>query len=494
MPDTNMLLLEDLQCPCNESKFTKYYSADECLGFFCQSCWKEWLLEEFLPAPRDPEVTYNGKRYLSPIRTDIQESELCQVSTSRDEVTPNYVAESLKPGDHIMWHRPYLIWHHAIVEDVSGKMVTLIHFSKRDDKDASIMRSEVDITEEWGQLYLVNYNAQVCQYNPSELVLARAKALIGMTGYQFITKNCENFATFCKSGVNTNQQSQWFYNKAKEILHSIWQNANFKFVSTLFKVGAAEMLELGAEEMKYVTRSAEAVGAGVIVAFEGGICIWNLGRLYQKYKTVQKDGRNSMSRKDFIAEMVTQISQRFFAAGLGAGGGLGLTALGTVVCPGLGTAAGAVLGIVGGCIGASFGHVAGVALGHFIAGAIVKTIKTNDRAVTIDDLEPGDHIVVYGNMFHPRCHAIVVRVHKEERHIIIIRHSYEKGVILDAIYYSGYDPVFKVMYPKDAKPSPYTSEEIVNRAIKAVAEYDQSYNILWNNCKHFVYSLTLKPE
>lgn len=28
----------------------------------------------------------------------------------------------LKPGDHICWHRPYAIWHHAIVKSVEPKV------------------------------------------------------------------------------------------------------------------------------------------------------------------------------------------------------------------------------------------------------------------------------------------------------------------------------------------------------------------------------------
>jgi len=42
---------------------------------------------------------------------------------------------SLRPGDHISWHRPYLIWHHAFVmrQDLTAKQVTLHEYTFSDD-------------------------------------------------------------------------------------------------------------------------------------------------------------------------------------------------------------------------------------------------------------------------------------------------------------------------------------------------------------------------
>ena len=254
------------------------------------------------------------------------------------------------------------------------------------------------------------------------------------------------------------------------------------------------MLEIGAEEMKYVARSSDAIGAGLIIAFEGGICIWNLTKLYKKYRDAAKDGSKSFSRRDFVQEMVQEISQRFFAAAFGAGG-ITLMALGTVMCPGIGTLGGAVLGIVGGCTGTALGHVVGVTVGQLISQAIVACIMTNDRAVTIDKLSPGDHIVLYRTLVHPRCHAIFIKNITETNQIQVIRHSYKKGIIRDIISYRDCNPLYKVTYPTSSQT--YSAEEILQRASKAVDEYDSSkptYNILWNNCKHFVYSITLKEQ
>ncbi|XP_032230396.1 uncharacterized protein LOC116613976 [Nematostella vectensis] len=483
-------------CPCQDTKLVKYFYDDECLGFVCLSCWKEWLLERYVNATRDPPVVYNKKTYLSPVKSQLEEPGILQCTASREEIVPKNVAESVKRGDHITWQRPYLIWHHAIVEDVKDKMLEVIHYWKGDNGNIVFKRNTVDATQEKGTLYLITYNAQVRQYNPAQLVIARARALLGIRGYEILTNNCENLATFCKSGIHTNQQKSWFNNKLKEISTSIMQN----LLTTMFKVSLAEILELGAEEMKYVPKSsevigaAEMIGAGVIIASEVGICIWNLNKLYQKYVEVAKDGRKSLSKKDFIKEVVGQISQRFFAGGLGAGGGIALTAIGTVLCPGLGTVGGAVLGIVGGCVGSLLGHVIGTTLGPFLSKAIVKTIMTNDRAVTPNDLRPGDHIVRYGNPLHPRCHAIVIRVYADKKLVRIVRHSYEKGVIQEVLPFEQLNPLFRVTYPANAKT--YSTEDVVYRALYAVAEYDPknpSYNIFFNNCKDFVYRITVKP-
>jgi len=42
---------------------------------------------------------------------------------------------SLRPGDHISWHRPYLIWHHAVImrQDLTGKAITVYEYTLSDD-------------------------------------------------------------------------------------------------------------------------------------------------------------------------------------------------------------------------------------------------------------------------------------------------------------------------------------------------------------------------
>jgi hypothetical protein len=248
------------------------------------------------------------------------------------------------------------------------------------------------------------------------------------------------------------------------------------------------MLELGLEDMKVVTKSAEAVGVGVIIAFETGYCIWNLSKLYKLYQRVPSYGKQGLSRKDFISEAIASISEHLFGAMGGAGLGLGLTALGTFLCPGLGTVAGAVLGIIGGTVGCALGHAVGLPIGRLVACQIASAFKVNDRCVRLEDIKPGDHIVLYGNGLHPRCHAIAMSINEDANEIVVIRHTYKHGIIYEVVPFVA--PVYRVCYPPSI--ATYTSEEITIRAIHALAEYKMAYNILLNNCKDFVYSITIR--
>ena len=38
---------------------------------------------------------------------------------------------TLRPGDHVTWHRPYLIWHHAVVtkQDLDGREITINEYT-----------------------------------------------------------------------------------------------------------------------------------------------------------------------------------------------------------------------------------------------------------------------------------------------------------------------------------------------------------------------------
>ena len=88
------------------------------------------------------------------------------------------------------------------------------------------------------------------------------------------------------------------------------------------------------EQLKLVATSAEVIGVGLIIIFEGGQCIWDMTKLYKQYsKPSNTKGKKSLSRKDFIEEMVAEIFRRFLGAGLGAGLGVGLTLVGTFIFP-----------------------------------------------------------------------------------------------------------------------------------------------------------------
>ena len=217
------LQLIDLPCRCEASLTLVYYSGDEHIGFVCQSCWKEWLLERFVQDTEEEPVHHDENTYLSPKRniSSVRENNQFQVTTSREEIIDEYPPESLEPGDHVMWHRGLGYWHHAVVEKVKGTVVNFIEY-KPTDSDFEIIRSEKDFAEKKNlPLSLVKYADDVCESNPAELVLARAKSLLGSKGYHLLNRNCETLATFCKTGVKSSQQKGWLKKKLKNILHEI---------------------------------------------------------------------------------------------------------------------------------------------------------------------------------------------------------------------------------------------------------------------------------
>jgi len=59
-------------------------------------------------------------------------SAICRRSHCRYESIDD--PSTLRPGDHVAWHRPYLIWHHAVVtkQDLVGKRITIHEYTLSD--------------------------------------------------------------------------------------------------------------------------------------------------------------------------------------------------------------------------------------------------------------------------------------------------------------------------------------------------------------------------
>jgi len=86
----------------------------------------------------------------------------------------------LTRGDHICWHRPCAIWHHAIVTDVAADGKTqIVHYSRNMMVEETVMAEGETCCSslECNSLYRVNYD--VC-YN-TEYTVMRAKKLLGET-------------------------------------------------------------------------------------------------------------------------------------------------------------------------------------------------------------------------------------------------------------------------------------------------------------------------
>ena len=109
--------------------------------------------------------------------------------------------KQLKPGDHTCWHRPYVIWHHAIVTTVEP-IIKVIHYSKFKVQEEDISKAGCCDAP-----YRINY--QDC-YN-ADYTLLRARKLLEETRYELLQRNCEHFSRWCKTGLDQSTQVSAFW-------------------------------------------------------------------------------------------------------------------------------------------------------------------------------------------------------------------------------------------------------------------------------------------
>jgi len=116
----------------------------------------------------------------------------------------------LVKGDHICWHRPCAIWHHAIVSNVTEGKKEIIHYSSHLTVEETTM-PEIEATgcciglrEECNSLYRVNY--QDCYSNEYTALRARKLAVLKEKRYDLLARNCEHFSRWCKTGSTSSSQ------------------------------------------------------------------------------------------------------------------------------------------------------------------------------------------------------------------------------------------------------------------------------------------------
>ena len=452
-----------IQCDNSDaSKFRRYYDGDELLGAFCVKCECEYLKEALLVSPSKENCLYLGKEnfYKKTVAIDTTDSSVHMVHPARTEITNvSLCADYLKPGDHIAWKRPYVIWHHALVTavDTERNKVRVIHWSSQKGERAQITEELIDLKKERGNLYRMDYSEEVIKENPPRLVLARARSRLGDKGYDLFRDNCESFAAFCKKGVERSQQvrwlRKWMVDQLKKALGSLagksLQLLKASLLPQTVKVSTAEAVEKVANNLQWI-------GFGLVVAIEDVITIIDIKKLYRE----RKDG--NLTRKVFIEEVTKRVTDAILVSGLAAAGGL-------VAGP-----AGIFVGIIGGMCG----KLVGSWLGPKIGRAITKFIKTDDKAVKdITKLQTGDHIVSYRHFAHPRHHCIVLW-HDGISKVNVIHNTFHDGVKQEWIDFV--DPVYKVIY--DEKDC-HSANEVLARAVSKLGE--SSYDLITYNCKHF---------
>ena len=106
-------------------------------------------------------------------------------------------------GDHICWHRPYVIWHHAIVTSVDGENITVVHYGDLIIQQATLKEAEKSCST----LYRINY--QDCY--DKDYCVRRAKTLLNECRYDMLERNCEHFSRWCKTGLTNSSQVGIFW-------------------------------------------------------------------------------------------------------------------------------------------------------------------------------------------------------------------------------------------------------------------------------------------
>ncbi|WAR23267.1 hypothetical protein MAR_036936 [Mya arenaria] len=475
---------------------SQYLDDEALMGVNCTSCEQEWLREEYLNQSGGERNIFNGKSLTEQKNPLEKEQEQFQVKGSRTRIEADnfYI---LKPGDHISWHRPYIIWHHAIVIeiDIENKRIHIISYNmvKYTTNTFLVVVQWTSFEKEWGTLYRIDYPKKVTDKNPPKLTLSRAWSKIGETKYGFFSNNCESYATFCKTGVSDSCQVRWLWGKIKETC-GIAVSQQAKGVSKAVCCGMKEASSITVEQtlqcagklavvetVGQVRGASNWMGTGIVIAIEYFYLVRGLIRIYQNRKN------GDLSRKDFLESAIQRVAEANGAAGFAVGGSFTGEALGGVAGAVIGTAfmpvsaaIGVVIGsLIGGTLGAIGGKLVGSLMGPYIAKTFVAVIKRDDRAVkSITDLEQGDQVVFYGWLLHPRHHAIVVDIDPSQNKVRVIHNTYEHGVIEEWVDFKT--PLYKVIYESDSSREP---ESVVESARSKLG--NNNYNIAIYNCKDF---------
>ncbi|XP_052781735.1 uncharacterized protein LOC128218190 [Mya arenaria] len=337
------------RCVCRKQSFCEYRDDDEeLLGVNCTSCGQEWLKETSNPRER---IIFQGQEMGKYTHKECVDSGFLMTRPERTKITPRNVS-SLRKGDHITWHRSYGIWHHAIVvKTFSSGQIEVCHFASDKTRLKAIIKNKVmDPLKENGNLYRINYSS-IPDENSAELVVARTKVLqsmstIGEYCYNFFRNNCENFATFCKTGFSISYQLEWLKKNAQ---HAIDLGVDFgKDPSVRRRLYQLRFVLY--EGIEALTGAGDVLGAGLLV----------LGEVFSCYKDIGEiNAKEGMTDEDRHFEK----HNRLYACA----GGMVLGAVGSYA---LGQYMGSTLGsLIGGPLGLFVGRMIGGWVGGLIASS-----------------------------------------------------------------------------------------------------------------------------
>ena len=125
---------------------------------------------------------------------------VCSTKWTKERI---YDPLELKEGDHICWHRWYVISHHAIVS--STDPLKVIHYHSALKVEENTFDDVTTCSESCtgcDALYRIVY--EDC-YNADYTTL-RAEKLLNESEYNMVERNCEHFSSWCKTGASTSGQ------------------------------------------------------------------------------------------------------------------------------------------------------------------------------------------------------------------------------------------------------------------------------------------------
>ncbi|KAJ8049507.1 hypothetical protein HOLleu_02279 [Holothuria leucospilota] len=127
-----------------------------------------------------------------------------------------------------------------------------------------------------------------------------------------------------------------------------------------------------------------------------------------------------------------------------------------------------------------------------VGGALNKAARnftdhTDVPVRSIIEIEKGDEIVFYEWVLHPRCHGIVIQTNEAKQSIDVIRFTYSRGVVEEAIDFQ--QPLFKVKCHSFGSNiidnNLIDPDTVIKRARSVRRKQTFDYSLANNNCKTF---------
>ncbi|PIK53769.1 hypothetical protein BSL78_09359 [Apostichopus japonicus] len=446
---------------CNNSDdFLEYFDEENNLiGIVCRVCITEWIDKRHSGTKTGSSMRYKDKHLIK------------QMSMETPEITAAKIdVDNLKAGDLLKYQWFCGDYHHGIVKHVNGQQVTLIHWQGERDHDFSdhptgvklqtevIEENVVDFKKKSKLIYRCDFNTGT-RSNHVSLTLARANAWRGERGYHIRQNVCKDFALFCKIGKH-----QGF----------LEERIICCFLGAVTEAGGEELHSRISVKFKRMSSAKDALSdfegimkdmnMGVIaVLCDIGLCL-NFTDIYNTIKNNTDGEEHCMmvvlgSIHKYLRKKIRQV---------------GVVNRDSTSARSYGSQSSEE----------ADGNDSSVT--RSVAKGMAKRMTKHKSwsVKNIEDLKPGDQIVLYKWWLHPRCHMIVVEVNTVEKTFDVIRFTYGKGVIKETVRFCK--NIEKVEHHAD---DVFPADKVIERARSQLSE-QQRYNIREYNCKHFAFWCT----